>query len=143
MPVTPSAATQAPFPEHVGKYELLIPIGTGGMATVYLGRDVRDDGSERLVALKVIREEYADDEEFAAMFVDEAKILARLSHPNVIQTFEYGVTDAKAVGMSLYGPYVIGVELSGILLMSGIVGAYHLGRKKKKVVHRYLEKAEL
>lgn len=57
--------------------------------------------------------------------------------------FEYGVTDAKAVGMSLYGPYVIGVELSGILLMSGIVGAYHLGRKKKKVVHRYLEKAEL
>ncbi|MEX1240589.1 MAG: NADH-quinone oxidoreductase subunit J [Cyclobacteriaceae bacterium] len=46
------------------------------------------------------------------------------------------------VGMSLYGPYVIGVELSGILLMSGIVGAYHLGRQKKKVVHRFLEKAE-
>lgn len=46
------------------------------------------------------------------------------------------------VGMSLYGPYVIGVELSGILLMSGIVGAYHLGRQKKKVVHRFLENAE-
>lgn len=51
--------------------------------------------------------------------------------------------DSKDVGMSLYGPYVIGVELSGILLMSGIVGAYHLGRQKKKVVHRFLEKAEL
>ncbi len=51
--------------------------------------------------------------------------------------------DPKQVGMSLYGPYVIGVELSGILLMSGIVGAYHLGRQKKKVVHRFLEKAEL
>lgn len=49
---------------------------------------------------------------------------------------------AKDVGMSLYGPYVIGVELSGILLMSGIVGAYHLGRQKKKVVHRFLEKVE-
>ncbi len=49
---------------------------------------------------------------------------------------------AKEVGMSLYGPYVIGVELSGILLMSGIVGAYHLGRQKKKVVHRFLEKVE-
>jgi NADH-quinone oxidoreductase subunit J len=49
------------------------------------------------------------------------------------------VLDAKAVGMSLYGPYVIGVELCGILLMSGIVGAYHLGRQKKKVVHRFLE----
>ncbi|MGC1241736.1 MAG: NADH-quinone oxidoreductase subunit J [Chryseosolibacter sp.] len=46
------------------------------------------------------------------------------------------------VGKSLYGPYVIGVELSGILLMSGIVGAYHLGRQKKKVVHRFLEKVE-
>lgn len=49
------------------------------------------------------------------------------------------VVDAKAVGISLYGPYVIGVELSGILLMAGIVGAYHLGRQKKKVVHRFLE----
>ncbi|HRK52922.1 MAG TPA: NADH-quinone oxidoreductase subunit J [Cyclobacteriaceae bacterium] len=50
--------------------------------------------------------------------------------------------EAKAVGMSLYGPYVLGVELSGILLMSGIVGAYHLGRQKKKVTHRFLEKKE-
>ena len=48
--------------------------------------------------------------------------------------------DAKAVGLSLYGPYIIGVELSGLLLMAGIVGAYHLGRLKKKVVHRFLEK---
>lgn len=55
---------------------------------------------------------------------------------------EYQNVDAKAVGMSLYGPYVIGVELSGILLMSGIVGAYHLGRQKKKIVHRFLEKVE-
>jgi len=49
---------------------------------------------------------------------------------------------AKSVGLSLYGPYIIGVELSGILLMSGIVGAYHLGRQKKKVVHRFLELQE-
>ena len=51
--------------------------------------------------------------------------------------------DPKEVGLSLYRTYVIGVELSGILLMSGIVGAYHLGRQKRKVVHRFLEKAEL
>jgi NADH-quinone oxidoreductase subunit J len=50
--------------------------------------------------------------------------------------------DSTAVGMSLYGPYVIGVELCGILLMSGIVGAYHLGRQKKKIVHRFLEHVE-
>lgn len=56
------------------------------------------------------------------------------------ETFATQVVDAKAVGMSLYGPYVIGVELSGILLMAGIVGAYHLGRQKKKIVHRFLER---
>jgi NADH-quinone oxidoreductase subunit J len=52
------------------------------------------------------------------------------------------VIDAKQVGISLYGPYVIGVELCGILLMSGIVGAYHLGRQKKKIVHRFLQAQE-
>jgi NADH-quinone oxidoreductase subunit J len=55
---------------------------------------------------------------------------------------EATMMDSKAVGMALYGPYVIGVELCGILLMSGIVGAYHLGRQKKKVVHRFLEMKE-
>jgi len=49
------------------------------------------------------------------------------------------LVDSKAVALSLYGPYVIGVELCGILLMAGIVGAYHLGRQKKKIVHRFLE----
>lgn len=52
------------------------------------------------------------------------------------------VVGPKAVGISLYGPYVIGVELSGILLMAGIVGAYHLGRQKKKIVHRFLESVD-
>jgi NADH-quinone oxidoreductase subunit J len=52
------------------------------------------------------------------------------------------VVDSKAVGLSLYGPYIIGVELCGLLLMAGIVGAYHLGRQRRKVVHRFLEKTE-
>lgn len=50
--------------------------------------------------------------------------------------------DAKAVGLALYGPYLLGVQLSGILLMAGIVGAYHLGRQKKKVIHRFLQEKE-
>ncbi|GEO05175.1 NADH-quinone oxidoreductase subunit J [Adhaeribacter aerolatus] len=50
--------------------------------------------------------------------------------------------EAKAVGMALFGPYILGVELSGMLLMAGIVGAYHLGRQKKKIVHRFLERTE-
>lgn len=47
--------------------------------------------------------------------------------------------DSKEVGLSLYGPYLIGVELGGMLLMAGTVGAYHLGRQRKKVTHRFLE----
>jgi NADH-quinone oxidoreductase subunit J len=54
----------------------------------------------------------------------------------------FQIVDSREVGMSLYGPYVIAVELSGILLMSGIVGAYHLGRQKKKIVHRFLQESE-
>jgi NADH-quinone oxidoreductase subunit J len=53
-----------------------------------------------------------------------------------------GMVDSRAVGVALYGQYIIGVELSGMLLTAGIVGAYHLGRKKKKVVHRFLEQTE-
>ncbi|HLZ16121.1 MAG TPA: NADH-quinone oxidoreductase subunit J [Cyclobacteriaceae bacterium] len=50
--------------------------------------------------------------------------------------------DSKAVGKALYGQYILGVELSGMLLMAGIVGAYHLGRQKKKVIHRFLQQTE-
>ena len=56
--------------------------------------------------------------------------------------FTNRVLDAKEVGKSLYGPYVIGVELCGLLLMAGIVGAYHLGRQKKKIIHRFLEQTQ-
>lgn len=79
-------------PKQLGKYEVGAKIGGGGMATVYVGRATRPDGSEERVALKVIRDELAHDETFKSMFIDEAKILAQLSHPNVIQTLEYGVT---------------------------------------------------
>lgn len=53
--------------------------------------------------------------------------------------FTTSVIDAKQVGMSLFGPYLIAVELAAILLLAGIVGAYHLGRRKKASVHRFTE----
>jgi len=59
-----------------------------------------------------------------------------------IQNLEYGagiVVDAKQVGMALYGPYIIAVELAAILLMAGIVGAYYLGKEKTKILHRFLK----
>jgi len=45
----------------------------------------------------------------------------------------------REVGRSLFGPYILAVELSALLLMAGIVGAYHLGRQKKKILHRFFE----
>ncbi|OKL38746.1 NADH-quinone oxidoreductase subunit J [Pontibacter flavimaris] len=55
------------------------------------------------------------------------------------QTEAVVAVDAKLVGLSLFGPYILGVQLCGIMLTAGIVGAYHLGRHKKKVIHRFLQ----
>jgi NADH-quinone oxidoreductase subunit J len=48
--------------------------------------------------------------------------------------------DPKQVGISLFTTYLIGVEIAGVLLLAGIVGAYHLGKQKKKVIHRFMVK---
>lgn len=53
-----------------------------------------------------------------------------------------GVVEPRQVGMALFGPYVLGVELTAMLLMAGIVGAYHIGKEKKREYHRYLQKTE-
>ncbi|MCJ8164340.1 NADH-quinone oxidoreductase subunit J [Pontibacter sp. E15-1] len=72
-----------------------------------------------------------------------AILLAELVHilttSNPAQTEALVAVDAKLVGLALFGPYLLGVQLCGILLMAGIVGAYHLGRQKKKVIHRFLQ----
>ena len=49
----------------------------------------------------------------------------------------------KQVGISLFSTYVLGVEIAGMLLLAGIVGAYHLGKQRKKVLHRFLKKEEI
>jgi serine/threonine-protein kinase len=63
------------------------------MATVFLGRRVDAPGVERMAAIKVILAELAKEEEFIAMFADEAKILSRLDHPNISRTLEVGHAD--------------------------------------------------
>jgi serine/threonine-protein kinase len=62
------------------------------MAHVYLGR-ARIIGGDRLAAVKVMRHDFGGDEQALHMFFDEAKLLSRLSHPNIIQTLEFGTTD--------------------------------------------------
>jgi len=52
------------------------------------------------------------------------------------------VVDARRVALSLYGDYIVGVELTGFLLMAGIVGAAHIGKHTKKNLHRFLQEEE-
>jgi serine/threonine-protein kinase len=94
-----------------GRYETLRPIASGGMATVYLGRAVGAGGFERLVAVKVLHEGLAGDGDFVAMFLDEARVAARIRHPNVVATLD---VEQGPDGLFLVMEFVEGPSLSAI-----------------------------
>ncbi len=79
-------------PTKLGPYDVIAKIASGGMAHVYLGRARDLVGGERIAAIKVMRHDFGGDEQALHMFFDEAKLLSRLSHPNIIQTLEFGTT---------------------------------------------------
>ncbi len=72
------------------RYRLDRKLGEGGMATVFCGTDTL---LRRRVAIKVLREQYAADEEFVRRFYQEAESAAKLSHPNIVNTFDVGRQD--------------------------------------------------
>jgi eukaryotic-like serine/threonine-protein kinase len=82
-------------PRVVGQYELHDVLGSGGMATVHFGRKRGPAGFTRLVAIKRLLPLLAQDEEFVAMFLDEARLAARISHPNVVQTLDVQIADGE------------------------------------------------
>src|SRR3954452_21553827 len=79
--------TQA-APTRIGRYQLVGLLGEGGMARVYLAFARGPVGFDKLVVVKQVRPELAWDQDFVTMFFDEARIAARLQHPNVIHTYE-------------------------------------------------------
>jgi len=72
------------------RYELICPIAEGGMASVWIGRQVGKHGFQKLVAIKTILPKYAAEERFQTMFVDEARIASRIEHLNVTQILDAG-----------------------------------------------------
>ena len=80
-------------PQLIGRYELLTRLATGGMAELFLARERGLAGLERLVVVKRILPHLADQPSFVEMFLREARIVARLSHPNVVQIYELGQQD--------------------------------------------------
>ncbi|MBI2393414.1 MAG: serine/threonine protein kinase [Deltaproteobacteria bacterium] len=75
---------------RLDRYELLCPIAQGGMASVWVARQVGKHGFEKLVAVKTILPEFAEDPRFQKMFLDEAHIAAGIEHPNVTQILDLG-----------------------------------------------------
>jgi serine/threonine protein kinase len=73
-----------------GRYELLKRIAAGGMGEVFLARQAGMQGFEKLLVVKVLLPHLLEDEEFVAMFLDEARIAAHLNHPNIAQIFDLG-----------------------------------------------------
>ena len=84
-----------PAPLRLGPYELVRRIATGGMAEVYLARRAGPHGFQKIVAVKRILPQLARDSDFVAMFVDEARVCARLGHPNIVQVFDFGEQDGE------------------------------------------------
>lgn len=107
-----SSTLSSPTPTHLGRYEILGVLGRGGMATVYLANSGGEGGFSRLVAVKVLHPHLAEQEDFVAMLLDEARLAARIHHPNVVP-----VVDLQSDGAQRYivMDYVEGCALSDLL----------------------------
>ena len=96
----------------VGRYALSAPLAAGGMATVHLGRLIGEVGFTRTVAIKRLHPQFASDPEFVSMFLDEARLAARVQHPNAVH-----ILDVVSAGSELFlvMDYVPGESLSRLL----------------------------
>jgi len=99
-------------PTIVGRYAIYDRIAAGGMATVHYGRLLGQVGFARTVAIKRLHPQFAMDPEFVAMFLDEARLAARVSHPNVVSTLD---VVARQGELFIVMEYVHGESLSGLL----------------------------
>lgn len=99
-------------PTIVGRYAIYDAIASGGMATVHLGRLVGPAGFSRTVAIKRLHPQLAQDREIAQMLLEEARLAARIQHPNVVPTLDVVEADNQ---MLLVMEYVRGDSLSRLV----------------------------
>ncbi len=95
----------------LGRYALLHKLARGGMATVYLGRTVGAEGFRKPVSIKVIHPHLMENREARRSFIREAKIAARLVHPNIVQVLDFGDDNGQYL---MVLEYVHGYDLSVI-----------------------------
>jgi serine/threonine protein kinase len=133
---------------QLGSYELIRRLGEGGMARVYLARDVR---LGREVAVKVLEPQLAERPGFRERFLREARVAASLDHPHIVPLYDFGESDSL---LYLVMPYVSGGSLQDILkrapLLMGEVVAYGSQiadaldyAHQRKVIHRDVKPANM
>jgi eukaryotic-like serine/threonine-protein kinase len=105
--------------ERVGKYRIIALLGQGGMASVYLSVVAGPLGVNKLLVVKLLRDELSDDVDFVAMFQNEARLATRLNHANVVQTYEIGLEDGHHF---LAMDYLDGQPLHALLRKAGRAG---------------------
>lgn len=98
---------------QLGRYEILTQLASGGMASVYIARAQGVAGFERLVAIKVLHPHLAYEQEFISMFLDEARLAARIRHMNVVPTLD--ISDSPGDGYFLVMEYIEGNHLGALL----------------------------
>jgi len=98
---------------QLGRYEILTQLASGGMASVYIARSQGVAGFERLVAIKVLHPHLAYEQEFISMFLDEARLAARIRHMNVVPTLD--ISDSPGDGYFLVMEYIEGNHLGALL----------------------------
>jgi eukaryotic-like serine/threonine-protein kinase len=94
------------------RYRVIAPVANGGMSRVHVGNEMIAPGIRRLVVIKTLLPRFVDDEERRTMFFDEARILARLSHPHVVSLLAAG---ESAEGAYLILEYVAGPSLRRVI----------------------------
>jgi len=93
----------------LGRYELIGQLATGGMAEIHLARLAGEAGFEKIVVVKKLLPELVASKAFVTMFLDEAKLVARLDHPNVCEVYELGKDGAEYF---IVMPYLDGLPAS-------------------------------
>jgi eukaryotic-like serine/threonine-protein kinase len=107
----------------LGRYEILTPIARGGMASVWAARLMGTRGFQKLVAVKTMLPDVSDDPDFEQMFLDEARIAARIRHPNVAEILDLGEQDDV---LYLVMEWVEGENLSVVLKAARAIGGMPL-----------------
>src|SRR5689334_20876539 len=117
---------EVPVSELEQKYSVIAELGQGGMSVVYLATSRSLGNVQKLVVLKSIRPELLSNDKVRGMFMDEARLAIRLTHPNIVQTYEVATIDRRPV---LVMEYMEGQPLSNVLRKSSEVGGMPLPMK--------------